>query len=173
MKINPINNASFGRFRVTEQGADVIARNFMQNPETEEYFIDKIIKPLENCSVDVVHNGYSQLYKGSDDKYYLIQYASATGNEAVVTPTSGKTAYVRSVYYLPPNKKYAPRKYPDIEMARDIAKYFNKKYGYTLVVPQEKIQEKTATLVGLDGRKMSKSYGNQIPLVLLEANYQS
>jgi tryptophanyl-tRNA synthetase len=31
-------------------------------------------------------------------------------------------------------------------------------------VPQEKIQEKTATLVGLDGRKMSKSYGNQIPL---------
>ena len=121
MKINPINNASFGRFRVTEQGADVIARNFVQNPETEEYFIDKIIKPLENCSVDVVHNGYSPLYKGSDDKYYLIQYASATGNEAVVTPTSGKTAYVRSVYYLPPNKKYAPRKYPDIEMARDIA----------------------------------------------------
>ena len=51
-----------------------------------------------------------------------------------------------------------------VEMARDIAKYFNKKYGYTLVVPQEKIQEKTATLVGLDGRKMSKSYGNQIPL---------
>lgn len=51
-----------------------------------------------------------------------------------------------------------------VEMARDIAKYFNKKYGYTLVVPQEKIQEKTATLVGLDGRKMSKSYGNQVPL---------
>ncbi len=51
-----------------------------------------------------------------------------------------------------------------VEMARDIAKYFNKKYGYTLVVPQEKIQEATATLAGLDGRKMSKSYGNQIPL---------
>lgn len=51
-----------------------------------------------------------------------------------------------------------------VEMARDIAKYFNKKYGYTLVVPQEKIQEQTATLLGLDGRKMSKSYGNQIPL---------
>ena len=51
-----------------------------------------------------------------------------------------------------------------VEMARDMAKYFNKKYGYTLVVPQERIQEKTATLVGLDGRKMSKSYGNQIPL---------
>ncbi len=51
-----------------------------------------------------------------------------------------------------------------VEMARDIAKYFNKKYGYSLVVPQERIQEQTATLSGLDGRKMSKSYGNQIPL---------
>ncbi|MBQ8451322.1 MAG: tryptophan--tRNA ligase [Clostridia bacterium] len=51
-----------------------------------------------------------------------------------------------------------------VEMARDIAKAFNKKYGYTLVVPQEIIKENVATLKGLDGRKMSKSYGNQIPL---------
>lgn len=51
-----------------------------------------------------------------------------------------------------------------VEMARDIAKYFNKKYGNCLVIPQEKIKENVATLEGLDGRKMSKSYGNQIPL---------
>ena len=51
-----------------------------------------------------------------------------------------------------------------VEMARDIAKYFNKKYGYCLVVPQERIQESVATVPGLDGRKMSKSYGNIIPL---------
>lgn len=51
-----------------------------------------------------------------------------------------------------------------VEMARDIAKYFNKKYGYTLVVPNEMIEESTATIAGLDGRKMSKSYGNQVPL---------
>lgn len=51
-----------------------------------------------------------------------------------------------------------------VEMARDIAKYFNKKYGYSLVVPQERIKENVATVEGLDGRKMSKSYGNQIPL---------
>ena len=65
------------------------------------------------------------------------------------------------------NTKYVPvgqDQKQHVEMARDIAKYFNKKYGYSLVVPQERIQEKTATLVGLDGRKMSKSYGNQIPL---------
>lgn len=56
-----------------------------------------------------------------------------------------------------------------VEMARDIAKYFNKKYGYTLVVPNEMIEEKTATILGLDGRKMSKSYGNQVPLFADEA----
>lgn len=51
-----------------------------------------------------------------------------------------------------------------VEMARDIAKAFNKTYGYTFVVPTEFIQKDTATIVGLDGRKMSKSYNNQIPL---------
>lgn len=51
-----------------------------------------------------------------------------------------------------------------VEMARDIAKYFNKKYGNTLVVPEEKIQKSVAVLPGLDGRKMSKSYNNTIPL---------
>ena len=56
-----------------------------------------------------------------------------------------------------------------VEMARDIAKYFNKKYGYTLVVPQEKIKEKVATIAGLDGRKMSKSYGNIFPLFVDDA----
>ena len=56
-----------------------------------------------------------------------------------------------------------------VEMARDIAKYFNKKYGYTLVVPTEMIEEETATITGLDGRKMSKSYGNQLPIFASEA----
>ena len=56
-----------------------------------------------------------------------------------------------------------------VEMARDIAKYFNKKYGYTLVVPQERIKESVATIEGLDGRKMSKSYNNQLPLFCDEA----
>lgn len=51
-----------------------------------------------------------------------------------------------------------------VEMARDIAKAFNKKYGKTLAIPVERITEEVKTIEGLDGRKMSKSYGNQIPL---------
>ncbi|MDR0462315.1 MAG: tryptophan--tRNA ligase [Christensenellaceae bacterium] len=51
-----------------------------------------------------------------------------------------------------------------IEIACDIAKSFNAVYGDTLVVPKETIREDVATIQGLDGRKMSKSYGNIIPL---------
>jgi tryptophanyl-tRNA synthetase len=51
-----------------------------------------------------------------------------------------------------------------IEMARDMAKSFNHMYGDHLVLPEALIEESVATLPGLDGRKMSKSYDNTIPL---------
>ncbi|TMU87627.1 tryptophan--tRNA ligase [Bacillus sp. BHET2] len=51
-----------------------------------------------------------------------------------------------------------------VEIARDIAESFNKHYGETFVLPEYRIQEETAVLPGLDGRKMSKSYNNTIPL---------
>jgi len=51
-----------------------------------------------------------------------------------------------------------------IEIARDIATYFNNKYGEVLTLPNDLIQKDCPALVGLDGRKMSKSYGNTIPL---------
>jgi tryptophanyl-tRNA synthetase len=51
-----------------------------------------------------------------------------------------------------------------VEMARDIAQRFNHHYGETFVLPEAVIGDAVATLPGLDGRKMSKSYGNVIPL---------
>ena len=51
-----------------------------------------------------------------------------------------------------------------VEMARDIAQRFNHLYGEVFVVPEAVIDDDTATLTGLDGRKMSKSYNNTIPL---------
>ena len=51
-----------------------------------------------------------------------------------------------------------------IEMARDFAQRFNHLYGDHLVLPEAMIEEHVATLPGLDGRKMSKSYDNTIPL---------
>ena len=51
-----------------------------------------------------------------------------------------------------------------IEMARDMAQRFNHLYGDHLVLPEALIEESVALLPGLDGRKMSKSYDNTIPL---------
>nr|WP_297357704.1 tryptophan--tRNA ligase [uncultured Caldimonas sp.] len=54
-----------------------------------------------------------------------------------------------------------------IEMARDVAQRFNHLFGRgreLFVLPQAEIDEELATLPGLDGRKMSKSYDNTIPL---------
>jgi len=51
-----------------------------------------------------------------------------------------------------------------IEMARDMASSFNHRYGAHFVLPEAVIEESVATLPGLDGRKMSKSYDNTIPL---------
>lgn len=52
-----------------------------------------------------------------------------------------------------------------VEMARDMAERFNNRYGGHLVLPQAEIDPAVATLPGLDGRKMSKSYDNTIPLL--------
>jgi tryptophanyl-tRNA synthetase len=51
-----------------------------------------------------------------------------------------------------------------LEMARDFAARFNHVYGEHFVLPEVVIDESVATLPGLDGRKMSKSYDNTIPL---------
>ena len=51
-----------------------------------------------------------------------------------------------------------------VEMARDVAQRFNHHYGDVLVLPEAVIGDSTAVLAGLDGRKMSKSYNNTIPL---------
>lgn len=51
-----------------------------------------------------------------------------------------------------------------LEMSRDIAIKFNNTYGEVLVVPEGVVREEVAVVPGTDGQKMSKSYGNTIPL---------
>lgn len=55
-----------------------------------------------------------------------------------------------------------------VEMARDIAGRFNHHYGEYFELPEAKVDDHVAVLQGLDGRKMSKSYNNTIPLFLPE-----
>ena len=56
-----------------------------------------------------------------------------------------------------------------VEFARDIAGYFNNIYGEIFKLPEPVISETAGTIPGLDGRKMSKSYDNTIPLFAPES----
>ena len=55
-----------------------------------------------------------------------------------------------------------------LEMARDIAQRFNHHFGEHFVLPEDVVDDDVAVLPGRDGRKMSKSYNNTIPLWLPE-----
>lgn len=51
-----------------------------------------------------------------------------------------------------------------VEIARDIALKFNNQYGDIFTLPEFRVDENVATVPGIDGQKMSKSYGNTIPI---------
>jgi tryptophanyl-tRNA synthetase len=51
-----------------------------------------------------------------------------------------------------------------VEITRDVAAKFNETYGQTFVIPEPQIREATALVPGIDGQKMSKSYGNTIEI---------
>jgi len=53
-----------------------------------------------------------------------------------------------------------------LEVARDIGMRFNHIFGETFVIPEPAIEESVATVPGIDGQKMSKSYNNTIPIFL-------
>lgn len=55
-----------------------------------------------------------------------------------------------------------------LEIARDTAEKFNRLYGETFSLPEPLIRAEVQTVIGLDGEKMSKSYGNTIPLFVSE-----
>lgn len=56
-----------------------------------------------------------------------------------------------------------------IEITRDLVIKFNETFGTTLKLPEPSIREETATVPGLDGEKMSKSYGNTIGMFEAES----
>src|SRR5216110_1635659 len=51
-----------------------------------------------------------------------------------------------------------------VEVTRDIAIKFNEQYGQTFIIPEPQIRDEVAVVPGLDGQKMSKSYGNSIEI---------
>jgi tryptophanyl-tRNA synthetase len=60
-----------------------------------------------------------------------------------------------------------------IEITRDVAEKFNRIYGETFKLPEPLILESVQTVPGTDGRKMSKSYNNTIPLFATDEEIRS
>jgi tryptophanyl-tRNA synthetase len=59
-----------------------------------------------------------------------------------------------------------------VEMAREIADKFNNTFGETFKRPKELVVKEVETVPGIDGQKMSKSYGNVIPLFGTDAEIE-
>ncbi|MEZ7848824.1 MAG: tryptophan--tRNA ligase [Polaromonas sp.] len=102
-------------------------------------------------------------YKASVDKN------TASGHDADADVTAGLFMYpvlmAADILLFKANQVPVGRdQIQHIEMARDIAQSFNHLYGEQLVLPEALIEASVATLPGLDGRKMSKSYDNTIAL---------
>ena len=109
-----------------------------------------------------VHNR-AHAYKASVDKN------EAAGNDPDADVTAGLFMYPvlmgADILMFKAHKVPVGRdQIQHIEMARDMAQRFNHLYGDHLVLPEALIEESVALLPGLDGRKMSKSYDNTIPL---------
>lgn len=102
-------------------------------------------------------------YKASVDKN------AAAGNDLDADVTAGLFMYpvlmAADILLFKSHKVPVGRdQIQHIEMARDIAQRFNYIYGEHLTLPEAVVEESVALLPGLDGRKMSKSYDNTIPL---------
>ncbi len=102
-----------------------------------------------------------------------VQDNSATGEDADHGITMGLFSYpiLMAADILMFNAQIIPvgrDQVQHVEMARDIAQRFNHHYGTFFELPEAQIDESHETLLGLDGRKMSKSYKNTIPIFLSE-----
>jgi tryptophanyl-tRNA synthetase len=108
-----------------------------------------------NCLVTVPYLQRAHAYKDAETKAHEVNAGTFT---YPVLMASDILLYDADVVPVGKDQKQ------HIEYARDIAQKFNAQYGETFKYPNELIQEETAIIPGTDGKKVSKSYGNTIPL---------
>lgn len=105
--------------------------------------------------------------KGMMDKAHAFKDAVAKGNDVNIGLYTYPVLMAADIlafdsHIVPVGKDQKQH----VEMTRDMAQRFNHLFGETLVVPEPLIQDTVATIPGLDGQKMSKSYGNTIEIFL-------
>lgn len=105
--------------------------------------------------------------KGMLDKGHAFKDAVANGRDVNVGIYSYPVLMAADILIFDSNVVPVGRDQKQhVEIARDIAGRFNAQFGDALVLPDPYILEDVATIPGLDGRKMSKSYDNAIEIFL-------
>lgn len=162
--------------------ADLHALTTVRNPAELSRFTRDVILDFLACGLDPAH---SVLFKQSDvpahaEMMWILSTVTPMGfleravsyKEKVqrgIDATAGLFTYpilqtadivLYDIDVVPVGKDQKQH----LEMARDIAIKFNNAFGDTLVIPEPKIRNEVAVVPGTDGQKMSKSYGNTIPL---------
>ncbi|MES2059594.1 MAG: tryptophan--tRNA ligase [Patescibacteria group bacterium] len=162
--------------------ADYHALNFIQDP--------KLMRDLtQDLAIDLLAIGVDPkktiIFKQSDvsahteltwilDTLVTVPYlmrahaykdAEANGKEASAGTFNYPVLMAADILiYEPDQVPVGADQKQHVEYARDIAQKFNNTFGATFKLPEERILKEVAVVPGIDGRKMSKSYGNTIPL---------
>lgn len=162
--------------------ADYHALNFIQNKEEMKSNIVNILLDYlaigldkENVTIfkqsDVhVHTELSWIFNTLITMPYLMRAhafkdAEAKNKEIVVGTFNYPVLMAADILlYGPDIVPVGKDQQQHVEIARDIALKFNNAYGETFKLPEHKILENVSVVPGTDGQKMSKSYGNTIPL---------
>ncbi len=162
--------------------ADYHGLNFIQDRHVMRQNIIDLVKDCVAIGLDPAH---VTLYKQSDipehgeltwifDTLTTMPYlmrahaykdAEAKGNEISVGTFNYPLLMAADILlYEPDVVPVGQDQKQHVEIARDTAQKFNNTYGETFKLPVEKVLPAVATVPGIDGRKMSKSYSNTIPL---------
>lgn len=162
--------------------ADLHALNTVHDPEKLRRNTLEIVKAYLALGVDPEKTA---LFRQSDVPAHAILsviLSSSTGHGLLERAHAYKDAMAKGkainagTFYYPVLMAadillYKPEKVPvgsdqqqHLEMTREIAERFNATYGETFPLPEAEIMKESATIPGLDGRKMSKSYENVIGL---------
>lgn len=169
--------------------ADVHALNFIQNhDEMQQSIYDLLLDYLAigldpkkvtlfQQSAILEHTFLGWVFNAHTSLPYMMRahsYKDSVAKDTLADFSAGDFTYptlmaADILLYSPDIVPVGSDQKQHIEFAVDFAEKFNRIYGETFKLPKEHILESVGTLPGNDGRKMSKSYNNHLPLFATEA----
>lgn len=156
--LTSVHDAALMRDLVHEVTATWLACGL--NPETTNLFLQSLVpETFELCWVLLCCLSAGQLERGHAYKAALDKGEAPNGGVYAYPALMAADILLYDVNFVPIGQDQKQH----LEVTRDVALRFNHTFGETLVVP-EAVIGKAPLVPGIDGRKMSKSYDNAVPL---------